>query len=887
MIPRIRALAVRTYTALFGRGADHDLDDEIETHLDLLVRENLRRGMEPQEAMRDARIRFGSQTQLKETHRELRGLPLFETFFQDLRYALRMLRKNAGFAAAAIFTLALGIGANTAIFSVVYAVLLKPLPYANANQLFNVFQQDARDGTTKTGWSYLNFEALRDQNRIFSGVAGSQHHQLTLTGHGEPSVVDTSVVTPEFFSVFGQKPLLGRVFHPDDGKRGAAPVAILSEGLWRGSFGADPNVIGSSINLDRRSFTIAGVVPRQFRFPLVNKGQQLWIPLAQDPLFGDWTEQRRGHWLQVTGRLRPGISPEKARAELELLGIRFAQEFPAENREWTIGAVPLRQMIAGGSQSALLVLLGAVGLVLLIACANIANLLLARATSRASEIAIRATLGAGRGRIIRQLLSESALLGVIGGLAGIVLAYAGVRGLSSLLPPTLPRANTIRIDSVVLAFALVLSVAASLAFGLAPALMIAKSSLQAKLREGSARSGESGKSRFARNALAVAEITVATVLLLASGLLLRSFSKLTSVDPGFRAQHLVKAEISLPRFQYSTPRQWADFSERLLTGLHLEPGLRDSAIAIPIPLANKSVNLAFDVAGSPLHSSSSSRTADYVSVSPEYFRVMGVPLVAGRFFDQRDKLSSLPVSVISSAMARVYFPHQNPIGKQLVFAFPPRAGFAHEIVGVVGDVRDAALGDVPGAMMYVPYMQEPFWGANLVIRSTLSTSSVADAVRRETEKIDTNLPVSDVAALPEILDASVAQPKFQTLLLTIFAAIALMLAATGIFGVISYSVSCRTQEIGIRLAVGASRGDILWMVSRHTLILTMTGLAIGIPCALAASHLLGHMLFGISADDPATLVFTAFALALVAAIAGYVPARRATRVDPVIALRYQ
>ena len=824
---------------------------------------------------------------MDEPHRELRGLPLFETLFQDLRYASRMFRKNPGFAAIAIFTLALGIGANTAIFSVVYAVLLKPLPFAKSNELFNVFQQDVRDGTTQTGWSYLNFEAFRDQNKIFNGVAGSQHHQLTLTGHGEPSVVDTSVVTPEFFSVFGEKPLLGRVFHPDDGRRGAAPVAILSEDLWRASFRADPNVIGTSVNLDRHSFIIVGVVPREFRFPLVNKGQQVWIPLAQDPLFGSWIGQRNGHWLQVTGRLRPGVSPAKARAELQLLGTRFAQEFPAENRDWTIGMVPLQQMIAERSQPALLILLGAAGLVLLIACANIANLLLARATSRASEIALRATLGAWRGRLIRQLLSESALLGVLGGLAGIVLAYVGVRGLSSLLPATLPRANAIRIDSLVLAFALALSVVASLAFGLAPALMIAKSSLQAKLREGSARSGESGKSRHVRNALAVAEIAVATVLLLASGLLLRSFSKLTAVNPGFRAQHLVKAEISLPRFQYSTPMQWADFSQRLLQGLHSEPGLRDSAIAIPIPLANKSVNLAFDIMGAPLSSSSSSRTADYVSVSPEYFQVMGVPLVAGRFFDQRDKLSSLPVAIISSAMAHIYFPHQNPIGKQLVFAFPPRAGFAHEIVGVVGDVRDAALGESPGPMMYAPYMQEPFWGANLVIRSTLSTSSVADAVRRETEKIDSNLPVSDVAAMPEVLNASVAQPKFQALLLTIFAAIALVLAATGIFGVISYSVACRTQEIGIRLAVGASRGAILWMVSRHTLILTMTGLAIGIPCALAAARLLGHMLFGISAEDPATLLFTAVALALVAVIAGYVPVRRATRVDPVVALRYQ
>ncbi len=885
MFTWIRAAAVRTRMWLFSRQADQDFESEIENHLDMLTNDNIRRGMMPDKAQRAARIRLGGLTQLKESNRELRGLPVIETFLQDFRYAFRMIRKSPGFTAVAIVTLALGIGANTATFSVVSAVLLKPLPYhPESGRLFNVFQEESRDATVETGWSYLNFEDLRQQSRSFSEMAASQHHQLTLTGRGEPAVVNTTGVTPEFFSLFGEKPLAGRIFFPEDGKPGAAPVVILSEDLWRGSFGADPNVIGRSINLDKRSFTVVGIMPGTFRFPVL--AQQLWIPLAQDPLFRSWMERRAGHWFQVTGRLKPGVSITQARAELDALGERFAKEFPAENGGWVIRIATLQKMIVGDVESALLVLWGAVGLVLLIACANIANLLLARATSRAREIAVRATLGAGRARIVRQLLCESAVLGLLGGLAGIALGYGGVQGLSSLLPQNLPRVNAIRIDHFVLGFALLLSVVASCFFGLAPALIVANSDLQTSLREGG-RSGESGRNRRARNFLAIAEIGLAMVLLVTAGLLLRSFVRLMSVDPGFNVQHVVRATISLPRFEYSTPRQWIAFTDKLLARIQAEPGLRNTAAAAPVPLGDACATLPFDIVGSPPLSPGASRTADYVSISPGYFRVMGIPLVAGRVFDQRDTLAAPNVAVISKAMARVYFPNQNPIGKDLTFGLPPEGGVARQIVGIVGDVRDAALGVAPGPIMYVPYMQAPLWGTSLVVRSTLNTSSVAAAIRHDVGKIDHDLPVTDIAKMPDIVAASVSQPRFRTLLLALFAAIALVLAATGIFGVISYSVSCRTQEIGIRMAVGASRGAILWMISRETLLLTITGLAAGIACALAASRLIAHMLFGISAADPVTLVVVALTLLAVAALAGYIPARRAMRVDPMVALRHQ
>ncbi len=888
MLARMRALVSRTRTWLSPRQGEQDFEDELRAHLEMLAEDNRKRGMAPEEAARAARLRLGGLTQLKETNRELRGLPLIETFLQDTRFALRMLRKNPGFATVAILTLALGIGANTAIFSVVSAVLLKPLPYSNPDELFNVFQVQPQQGVSGTGWSYPNFAELREQTRAFSEMAGAQQHQLTLTALGEPSLVDASAVTPELFQVFGGSSLLGRVLRSEDGPAGAPPVVVLSESLWRGRFGADPGVVGSSINLDKRPFTVVGIMPAAFRFPLVTEGAQVWIPLAQDPLFGSWMPRRTGHWLQVTGRLKPGVSKTEARAELQAISARLAQASPAENAGWAIRMVPLQQIIVGDAKSPLLVLLGAVGLVLLIACANVANLLLARGTSRSREIAVRTALGAGRARIVRQLMSESAVLGVLGGGAGIALACWGVLSLSSLLPPSLPRVDEVRVDNLVLGFALLLSALASGVFGLAPAWFAANDKLQAGLREGGARSGEPGGRRRARRFLAAGEIALAMVLLVAAGLLLRSFAKLMTVDPGFAVQHVVKADISLPRFQYSTPEQWATFSDELLARIQAQPGLQDAAVAVPRPIADRCVTLGFDIAGSPPSSASASRTAEYVSVSAGYFHVMGIPLLAGRVFDRHDVLPAPRVSIISQALARLYFPTQDPLGKRLVFGFPPGVrGEEREIVGIVGDVRAMALGQEPGPMMYVPYAQEPFWGSNLVVKSTQSPASVAATIRREVRQMDKDLPVTDMATMPDVLGASLAQPRFRTFLLGLFATIAMALAATGIFGVISYSVSCRTNEIGIRVALGASRGAILRMVLRETLVLTFAGLAVGVPCALAAGRLVEHLLFGVSANDLATLGGVALALAAVAALAGYVPARRAMRVEAMVALRHE
>jgi putative ABC transport system permease protein len=479
------------------------------------------------------------------------------------------------------------------------------------------------------------------------------------------------------------------------------------------------------------------------------------------------------------------------------------------------------------------------------------------------------------------------MLGFLGGAAGIMLAYAGVRALRSFMPANLPMGNEARVDAVVLGFGLLLSAVASCAFGLAPALFAAKANVNESLRDGDGRSGESGGRRRARSFLAAAEVALAMVLLVMAGLLLRSFSKLMAVSPGFEVQNMVKAEVSLPRTQYATPEKWSAFSNELLSRIQAEPGIKNAAVAVPLPLADGFVNLGFDIEGTPPKTAAESRTANYVAVSPEYFRVMGIPLLAGRFIDAHDVLSTARVTVISKAMARVYFANQDPIGKRLIFGFPPDGEEAREIVGVVGDVRDVALELEPRAMMYAPFAQAPFPGAVLIVKSSLGASSVAAAIRQDVQAMDKDLPVTDIAQMADVMRTSVAQPKFRTRLLGLFAAMALVLAATGIFGVISYSVSRRTREIGVRVALGASRGEILRMILRETLVLAGTGLAVGIPCALGASRLMGHMLFGVSAGDPVTLVAVGCTLAGVALLAAYWPARRAMRVDPTVALRYE
>jgi predicted permease len=810
-----------------------------------------------------------------------------ESSWQDARYGARMLRKNPGFTLVAVLTLALGIGANTAIFSIVDAVLLRSFPYPDPDQLVLMFVVPLQQPDVLSGFSYRDFTECREQNRAFSEMAGNSFHDLTLTGAGEPSIVNTAAVTPEIFPLLNAKPLAGRTLLPEDGMQGASSVAVLSENLWRSRFGSNPALIGQSITLDMRLFTVVGILPASFRYPDGAPHQDVWIAIAQDPLFGPRMSEPGARVLVGIGRIKPGVSLTQAQAEMNTLGARLAKQYPAQDSGLTIRIEPYRQVVVGNVKSGLLVLLGAVGLVLLIACANIANLLLSRATSRGREIALRIALGAGRARIVRQLLTESGLLGLLGGFAGVLLAAWGVSSLRPFLPSNVIQISSIHVGGSVLAFTLLLSLAAALAFGLAPALLATPSNLQTNIKEGGERTGHR-RSHHVRSFLAISEISLAMVLLVAGGLVMRSFLLVTSVNPGFDPKNVIEAEVSLPQFQYSTPQQWTAFSNELLARLHAQPGLRDTALAAPLPMDRQGeANFEFNIVGNPPLPPGKSTTADYATVSPDYFRVMRIPMLQGRFFSEQDSPSNPNAAIISETLARRYFPNQDPIGRQMRFGFPPDSNVSRDIVGVVGDVRDVALSRKPGPMMYVPFAQAPLYGGEVVVRSSLSASSVAAGIRQAVHSIDKDLPVTDVESFPDALGASVTQERFRTLLLSSFSGMALILAAVGIFGVISYSASQRTHEIGIRMALGAQQRDVLRLMLGQGAKLALLGLGAGALAALVLTRLMASLLYGVSASDPLTFGAVAIVLFGVAVTACYIPARRAMRVDPMVALRHE
>jgi putative ABC transport system permease protein len=868
------------------RVVESEMEEELRTHVrhraDDLERSGLARG----EAERQARVEFGGYERFKEECRESLGAHFLETLIQDLGFGLRLLRKAPGFAAVAVLTLALGIGANTAIFSLVYGVLLRPLPYPHPEQLVVAFEDNLQRGVKISGCSYPDLKELQ-QSGMFSWVAGVNRHDLTLTGSGDPTVVTTVVVTPEIFPLLNVKPVAGRYLIAEDEIKGSAPVVVLSEGLWRTRYGESLDMIGRTITMDQRPFTVVGIMPAGFRVPVFGEHQEVWIPLVQDPLFSAWIPKRDQHWLPVVGRLNAGVSLTRARAEADAVARRMSQEFPAENGGWAVRVQPLQDVVVGNVKAPLLVLLCAVGLVLLLACVNIANLLLARATSRTREMALRQALGAKRSRIIRQLLTESAVLGTLGAILGVALAYVSSAALASLLPRNGLAVANARLDGWVLGFALLLSLAATMAFSLAPAFLATHANVQSNLKDSAAQSGSSGVRLRVRRFLAAAEIGLATVLVVAAGLLVRSLMTMTAVDPGFNVAHVLKADVSLPRYRYAKPQQWSAFCNALLERIQAQPGLKDSAIGVPVPLADSSASFDFSMPDrAPLPPGTPS-AADYVSVSPEYFHVMEIPLLQGRVFAPEDSDASAPVTIVNEAFARFYFRNEDPIGQRLTFGFPPDTNVVHRIVGVVGDIRDRGLAQEPGPIMYVPFAQAPFWGGELLIKSNLPPAAVVSTIRAVVDSLDKDLPVTGIMTMPEAIDASVAQPKFRAWLLGAFGVVAVLLAAVGVFGVVSYSVASRTQEFGVRAALGASPASIGRMILREGLILGGIGLSVGLAAALGFARFLKSQLYGVTAHDPATFLISAAILLVVAAAACVIPARRAMSVDPIVALRYE
>jgi putative ABC transport system permease protein len=879
-------LPLRFRSVFLKSRVEQELSDELRFHLEELIEEKVAKGMMPRDARYAALRELGGVDQIKEECRDMRRVSYIENFLQDVRYGLRQLRRNPGFTAVAVLTLALGIGANTAIFSVVNAVLLRPLPFVHPEQLVQVFQALPQQSITGAGVSYPNFIDWSRQSRVFKEIAAVRRGAFTLTGKGEPTYVNTANVTSSLFSLTGARPISGRTLLLEDDKPGAEPVVVMSEGLWRQRFGSDPSVVGTAIVLDKDPFTVVGIMPGDFRFPYQHPAVQLWIPISQDPVFKDLFQRRAGHYLDtVIGRLKPGVSLAQAQTEFSAIMDRLAQEYPDANRGWSVRLVPLHRQLVGNVRAGLLIALGAAGMVLLIACANVGTLLLARAVNRSREICVRTALGASRMRITRQLLTESVLLSLSGGVAAVLIGYWADRVLMQFLPGDFPQIHETRVDVWVLAFTLVLSILAGIVFGLAPALHSSKGTLQESVKEGSWGSSEGRRGRNLRSALVVSEVALATLLLIATGLLLRSFERLQNVDLGFNPEHLLRADVSLPKSQYSKADQWVSFFGSLVDGLKAQPGVLGGAVALPLPPSGSGFSFGFAIEGRTPTEPGEGPSANYSAVSPDYFHVMQIPLLQGRLFTEHDTPVSPKVCIISESMARRYFPQEDPLGKRLTFGYQARV--AREIVGVVRDVRQTSLTELHDPVMYVPYTQDPWWAMAIVLRGVGSPAALATELRAQVHTLDKDLPVADVQPLTQEIYESSAQPRFRTLLLGLFGLMALVLAAAGIYGVVSYDVGHRSHEFGIRMALGARRGDLLKQVLKEGMALTAMGLGVGLAGAWFASRAIASLLFEVNARDLATFVTSAVLLAGVALFACLVPARRATKLDPMVALRYE
>ena len=804
---------------------------------------------------------------------------------KDLRYGIRSLLQRPGLTAVALLTLALGIGVNTAIFSAVDSVLLRPLPFRDPERLMAVWEHTPSLGIAQNQFAPANYFDLRNQNQVFDDVGAFSPMSLNLSGEGEPEQLEGQLVMANVLPLLGVQPALVRTFTPDEERLGQQHVVVLSDALWKRRFNRDPAVLNRNITLNGESFTVVGVMPPSFFFP--ERETELWVPWAMEP---DEASGRGDHYLRLVARLKPGVSREQANAEVESIAARLAGEYPRTNEGLGFLVNSFHQDYVGDLRRPILILFASVALVLLIACANVANLLLAQATSRRREIAIRMALGAGRWAIVRQLLTESLLLAVAGGVLGALGAVWSVEALSKLLPESLSKLQAISIDVRVFLFTFGVTVLTAIAFGAVPAFHAARANPGDTLAETGRDVGGGTSGRYVRRVLVVAEVALAMVLLVGAGLLIRSFQRLRQVDVGFKPDNLLTMRMVLPWPKYGKPEARRAFYDELLRRVNELPRVESAGMISFLPLSVSGMKFSFSVEGRTMPSDMKLPFALYRVVSPDYFRALGIPLQRGRFFDTRDSAESPPVMIVNRRLAEQLWPGEEATGKRLKIGPPDSRNPWATVIGVVGDVRQAGLYGEQQLELYTPYAQEwrP-WVAprDLVVRTKGDAASVAAAVRQAVWAVDKDQPVSNVRTMDQVFAAAVSRERFQMLLLSLFAVLALVLACVGLYGVISYAVAQRTHEIGVRMALGAQPGDVLRLVIRQGMTLTIAGLVFGIAGGLAVTRLMTDLLFGVTPTDSLTFVSVGALLVIVALLACYFPARRATRIDPLIALRYE
>jgi putative ABC transport system permease protein len=811
------------------------------------------------------------------------------TFWQDIRYGIRMLLKAPSVSIVATIALALGIGANTAIFSVVNAVLLRPLPFANSDQLMVVWETDSTRGYSRGSASYPNFVDWREQNHAFEYMASYHTNDFVMTGRGEPARLQGGVVNADLFPLLGVAPVMGRGFRPDEDKPGeSGRVVLLSQQLFQKRFNSDANAVGQSMVLDGKNYTIVGVMPQAFQFPIQNEPVEFWTTVAVDREGKDpMTDERGAHYMNVIARLKPGVSKERAQAEMTAISARLEQQYPDKDLHKSSRVEPALEALVGDLRPALLILLGAVGCVLLIACANVANLLLAGATMRHKEMAIRSALGASRMRVVRQLLTESVLLSLAGGTLGLVMAVWWSDLLVTLGKENIPRALQVGLDWRVLGFTLLVSVLTGIVFGLVPALHSSRTELTESLKEGGRSSGDGGRRNRIRGVLVVSELAIAIVLLVGAGLLIQSLWRLQHVSPGFESQNLLTFVVGIPEVKYPTARQ-AQFYRDLTARIESLPGVRSATSVIPLPLSGDLFSISFETEGRPV-AKGDQPSADFFAINDGYFKTLGVRILKGRDFNARDDAKAPGVIVVNQTFAEKFFPGEDPIGKRIKpgISTDENKPAMREIVGVVSDVRNRNLSSELRPGYFLPMAQIPFNQMTVIVRTTGDPHSLITAVQNEVHSMDREVPIFNIKTMDEHIAVTVAAPRFNTTLLAIFALVALILTIVGLYGVMSYAVAQRTNEIGIRMALGARVIDVLMLVFKQGIILVLVGEAIGLAGAFALTRLIRGLLFGVTPTDLTTFIAVAGILAAVALLATLIPARRAARVDPLVALRYE